>query len=42
MEVGSKADAELLLAVIKFYDLKNVSVFGRPETGGLRLITMGR
>jgi hypothetical protein len=42
MDVGSKADAELLLAVIKYYDLKNVSVFGRPETGGLRLITMGR
>ena len=42
MEVGSKADAELLLAVIQFYDLKNVSTFGRPETGGLRLITMGR
>jgi len=42
MEVGTKADAELVLAVIGYFDLKNVSFFGRPESGGLRLLTAGR
>jgi hypothetical protein len=41
-EVGSKADAELVLGIIRYFDLKNVSFFGRPETGGLRLLTAGR
>jgi hypothetical protein len=42
VEVGSKADAELLLKVIRQYDLKCLCVFGRPEAGGLRLLTLGR
>jgi hypothetical protein len=42
LEVGTKADAELVLNVIRYFDLKNVSFFGRPETGGLRLLTLGR
>lgn len=42
LEVGSKADAELLLKVIRQYDLKCLCLFGRPEAGGLRLLTMGR
>ena len=42
LEVGSKADAELLLKVIRLYDLKNLSMFGRPEAGGLKFLTAGR
>jgi hypothetical protein len=41
MQVGSKADAELLVQVIRFYDLKALCVFGQPEKG-LRLLTTGR
>src|SRR5262245_2151581 len=41
IEAGSKADAELLLQVIRLYDLKTLCVFGQKETG-LRLLTAGR
>jgi hypothetical protein len=41
LEVGTKADAELLLKVIRLYDLKNLSIFGRPEAG-LKFLTAGR
>jgi hypothetical protein len=42
VEIGSKADAELMLRVIRQYDLKCLCLFGRPELGGLRLLTTGR
>jgi hypothetical protein len=42
LEVGSKEDAELLLRVLRFYDLKAMYVYGRPEAGGLRLFAVGR
>jgi hypothetical protein len=42
LEVGTKLDAELLLKVIRLYDLKNLSIFGRPEAGGLKFLTAGR
>jgi hypothetical protein len=42
LEVGTKFDAELLLKVIRTYDLKNLSFFGRPEAGGLKFLTAGR
>jgi hypothetical protein len=41
MEAGLKTDAELLLLVVRFYDLKTVCLFGRPDAG-LRLFTAGR
>jgi hypothetical protein len=41
LEVGTKGDAELLLQVIRLYDLKTLCVFGQKETG-LRLLTAGR
>jgi hypothetical protein len=42
MEVGAKSDAELLLRVLRAYDLRAMYVYGRPESGGLRLFTVGR
>ena len=42
IEAGTREDAELLVQVIKVYDLALVCTFGRPEAGGLRLLTMGR
>jgi len=42
VEAGTKDDAELLARVIKYFDLRMVCTIGRPETGGLRLLTMGR
>ena len=42
IEAGTRDDAELLAKVIRFYDLQCVCVIGRVETGGLRLLTMGR
>jgi hypothetical protein len=42
VEAGTKEDAELLLRVMKFFDLRSVCVIGHPETSGLRLLTMGR
>ena len=42
IEAGTREDAELLIQVIRVYDLHTVCTFGRPETGGLRLLTMGR
>jgi hypothetical protein len=42
MEVGSKADAELLLKVIRFYDLRTALQFGRPDAGGLWVLTAAR
>ena len=42
VEAGTRDDAELLVKVIQLYDLRCLCVFGRVETGGLRLLTMGR
>jgi hypothetical protein len=42
LEVGSQSDAETMLRVIRVYDLKVLCMFGRPESGGLRLFTAGR
>lgn len=42
MEVGSKADTELLLKVIRFYDLRTALQFGRPDAGGLWVLTATR
>jgi hypothetical protein len=41
IEAGTRDDAELLIQVIKVYDLHTICTFGRPESGGLRLLTMG-
>jgi hypothetical protein len=41
LEVGSKTDAELVVQVVRFFDLKALCVFGQPDKG-LRLLTMGR
>lgn len=42
IEIGSKIDAELMLGVIRVYELKNLSVFGKVESGGLKVFTAGR
>jgi hypothetical protein len=42
MEVGSKEDAQMLLEVIQSMRLEMLCTFGRPEQGGLRLLTRGR
>ena len=42
VEAGTRDDAELLARVVQVYDLRCVCVFGRAESGGLRLLTMGR
>jgi hypothetical protein len=39
---GTKEDAELLIRVMKQFDVRSLCVIGRAETGGLRLLTMGR
>lgn len=41
LEAGTKADAELIVQVIRLYDLKALCVFGQKETG-LKLLTAGR
>jgi hypothetical protein len=41
IEAGTKGDAELMVQVIRLYDLKTLCVFGQKETG-LRLLTAGR
>jgi hypothetical protein len=42
LEIGTQADAELMIRVIRSFDLKSLCLFGRPESGGLRLFTAGR
>jgi hypothetical protein len=42
VEAGTRDDAELLVRVMKYFDFRTVCVLGRAETGGLRLLTMGR
>jgi hypothetical protein len=42
VEVGTKEDAELLIRVMRYFDLRLVCLIGRPEAGGLRLLTIGR
>ena len=42
IDVGSKADAEVLLLAVKTYELRSFSMIGRPEGGGLPLFTVGR
>ena len=41
-EAGTRDDAELLIHVIRHFDIKAMCLFGRPESGGLRLLTTGR
>jgi hypothetical protein len=41
IQAGSKGDAELIVQVIRLYDLKTLCVFGQKE-GGLHLLTAGR
>jgi hypothetical protein len=41
IEAGTKADAELLVLVIRYFDLKSLSQFGRPDAG-LKILTLGR
>ncbi len=42
MEIGTQEDAELMLKVLRTFNVRLMCVFGRPETGGLRLFTAGR
>ena len=42
LEAGTKDDAELILKVLRAFEIKTLCLFGRPETGGLRLFTAGR
>jgi len=42
LEAGTKDDAELILKVLRAFGIKTLCLFGRPETGGLRLFTAGR
>lgn len=42
LDCGSKTDAESYLAVIRTYDLRTALQFGRPETGGIWILTAGR
>jgi hypothetical protein len=42
VEAGTRDDAELLIKLIQYYNLRAVCLFGRPESGGLRLLTTGR
>jgi hypothetical protein len=42
IEAGAKSDAELLILVCRYFELRVLCTFGRPETGGLRLLTSGR
>jgi hypothetical protein len=41
LEAGTKGDAELIVQVIRLYDLRVLCVFGQKETG-LKLLTAGR
>jgi hypothetical protein len=41
-EAGTREDGELLVAVVRHFDLRALCLFGRPEAGGLRLLTTGR
>jgi hypothetical protein len=41
-EAGTKEDAELMIQVLRTFDLKTLCLFGRAEAGGLRLLTTGR
>lgn len=42
VEVGTREDAELLARVIQHFELRSLCLIGRPERGGLRLLTVGR
>ncbi len=42
MEVGTKDDAELMRKVLRTFGIRTLCLFGRPETGGLRLFMAGR
>lgn len=42
VEAGTRDDAELMVNVMRLFDLRALCVIGRAETGGLRLLTMGR
>lgn len=42
LEAGTQKDAELMLRVLRHFDLRGMCVFGRPEAGCLRLLTAGR
>jgi hypothetical protein len=42
MEVGSKADAEVVLLAVHTFQLRSFSMIGRPEAGGMPFFTAGR
>jgi hypothetical protein len=42
VEAGTHDDAELMVKVMRFFDLRALCVIGRAESGGLKLLTMGR
>lgn len=42
VEAGTRDDAELLVKVMRFFEIRALCVLGRAETGGLKLLTMGR
>ena len=42
LDAGTQEDAELLVALIRFHEIETLCLFGRPESGGLRLLTKGR
>jgi hypothetical protein len=42
VEAGTREDAELLVKVMRFFEIRSVCVMGRAETGGLPLLTVGR
>jgi hypothetical protein len=41
IQAGAKGDAELIVQVIRLYDLKVLCLFGQRDAG-LRLLTAGR
>jgi len=42
VEAGTRDDAEVMVKVMRFCDVRALCVLGRAETGGLRLLTIGR
>lgn len=42
LEVGTKADADLVLLAMKAFQLRSFSMIGRPESGGMPFLTTGR
>jgi hypothetical protein len=42
VEAGTRDDADLMVKVMRFFDVRALCVIGRADTGGLRLLTVGR